>query len=84
MAKQLFAGNLGNGVAIEVLEAESFIGKTEFAVKVGDKVVSVSEVNTLRNGTIAVKTTAKAVRIQTDENEPAGPNGTAPTLSDLS
>lgn len=89
MSKSLFNGKLTNGVAIEVLEAESFSGKTEFAVKVGGEVVSVSSVNILRNNDVQVKTSSKTIRIRSGNNQsgsgvPSTPAATAaPTLSDV-
>lgn len=80
MAKKLFEGKLANGIAIEVLEAESFTGKTEFAVIVAGEVASVSSVSTLRTGDISVKTTTKPLRIKA-EAEVTHTHG--PTLSDL-
>lgn len=84
MSKSLFNGQLANGVAIEVLEAESFTGKTEFAVKVGGEVASVSSVNILRNNDVQVKTTSKTIRIKSASVQPeASVKMPAPTLSDI-
>lgn len=81
MAKSLFTGKLSNGVSIEVLEAESFSGKTEFAVKVGNEVACVSSVNVLRNDDIQVKTSAKSIRVKANDQNPSSTK--APTLSDV-
>ena len=83
MSKALFSGTLSNGVKVELLEAESFIGKTEFAVKVAGEVSSVSSINIMRTGAISVKTTAKSLKITPPEGSPSGLGGDAPTLSDV-
>lgn len=82
MAKSLFSGKLSNGVAIELIEAETFSGKNEFAIKIAGQVASVSSVSMLRTGTIQVKTTAKSIRIENKTAEPEG-SSKAPTLSDV-
>ena len=85
MSKQLFSGKLSNGIEIEILEADSFTGKTEFAVKVAGQVASVSEVGVLRTGDIAVKTTAKGLRIKKGSSESSPPSrSSGPTLDDVS
>jgi len=84
MAKELFVGKLSNGVTVELLEAESFSGKTEFAVKVGGEVASVSSVGILRTGDVQVKTTSKAVRVKANsKNIPEVKPEKAPTLDDV-
>jgi hypothetical protein len=84
MAKSLFSGKLTNGVTIEVLEAESFSGKTEFAVKVGGEVALVSRVDVLRNNDIQVRTSTKAIRIKAaTAPAPVAPAAAAPTLGDV-
>ena len=84
MAKSLFSGKLTNGVVVEVLEAESFSGKTEFAVKIGGEVASVTSVNILRNNDVQVRTSTKAIRIKAaTAPAPVAPAAAAPTLSDV-
>ena len=80
MSKSLFAGRLSNGVAIELLEAESFTGNVEIAVKIAGELASVSAVRELRTGGISVKTTSSPVKVK---GEPASPNISKPTLSDV-
>ncbi len=84
MAKSLFSGKLSNGVAIELVEAETFSGKNEFAIKIAGEVASVSSVSVLRTGTVQVKTSAKSIRIDKKVEDPKGASSTeAPSLSDI-
>ena len=64
MSKKIFSGTLSNGTTLELLEAESFTGKTEFAVQVAGKIVSVSSVAILRSGDVQIKTTANAIPLR--------------------
>jgi len=83
MAKSLFVGKLSNGVSVELLEAESFSGNTELAIKIAGEVASVSAVRELRTGDISVKTTSKAIRIKLGlDQSPPAPSG-KPTLDDV-
>ena len=79
MSKSLMSGKLSNGVSIEILEAESFSGKTEFAVKVAGEIASVSTVSVIRNGDVLVKTSTKSIRVKAASN-PAAPQTPAPSL----
>ena len=83
MSKKLFTGTLSNGTPIELLEAESFTGKTEFAVQVAGKIVSVSSVAILRSGDVQIKTTANAVRIKSDKKDSPADAKSGPTLNDV-
>jgi len=83
--KQLFSGKLSNGSAIEVVEAESFSGKIEFAVKVNGEVVSISTVHVLRgeSGTV-VKTQSKNVKVTSQPSINVLPMPKqGPTLDDI-
>jgi len=83
MAKSLFVGKLSNGVSVELLEAESFSGNTELAIKIAGEVASVSAVRELRTGDISVKTTSKAIRIKTDPGQSSPTPSDKPTLDDV-
>jgi len=82
----LFSGKLSNKVSIEILEAKTFSGATEFAVKVAGEVVSVCCVKSTRDGGVLVKTTSKITRIKTNDPEKGKEDAAAPlkpTLSDV-
>lgn len=87
MSKSLFTGTLENGVGIELIEAESFTGKTEFAVRVMGQVASVSAVSIIRNGDIQVKTTSNRLRIKPAApvagQSATGPGTAKPNLQDI-
>jgi len=81
--KTVFSGKLSNGVAIEIVEADSFLGKSEFAVQVAGETASVSAVSILRSKDILVRTSAKAIRIKAGALKNPTPATPAPNLSDI-
>jgi hypothetical protein len=87
MEQVVFSGALKNGMKVDLLEASSFSGNTEVALKIGGQLVNVVSVAGKRRGeTIECKTIETCVvKIHKPATEapPADKPRTPPTLSDV-
>lgn len=80
--KSICTGKLSNGTKVEIVEADTFSGRTEFAVLVAGEAASISVVSVIRNGDVVVKTSPRSVRVKA-ANQTPGAAAPAPNLSDV-
>jgi len=77
------SGQLSNNASIEIVEAESLSGRSEFGVKICGEVASVSLVSRLKGGDLVVKTVSKTIRIKSGKLPAIENIKQPPSLSDI-